>query len=87
MPLYSTVPPSARPLMTPMDSSRVARLQGLRPSTLIAESPLPMAQTVRSPYMSFSVANIEAVTVQSRVPGLVTIGPTTISLVPASMAL
>jgi hypothetical protein len=36
-----------------------------------------MPQMVRSPYISLSVANSDAVTVQSRVPGLVTIGPTT----------
>ncbi len=41
-----------------------------------AESPRPIPQTVRLPYISFSVANGDAVTVQSRVPGLVTIGPT-----------
>jgi hypothetical protein len=34
-----------------------------------------MPQIVRLPYMSFSVANIDAITDQSRVPGLVTIGP------------
>ena len=73
--------------MTPIDSSRVARLQGLWPMTRMAESPRPMAHTVRSPYMSLRVANSEPITVQSRVPGLVTIGPTTISEVAASMAL
>ncbi len=36
-----------------------------------------MPQTVRLPYISLSVANSDAVTVQSRVLGLVTIGPTT----------
>ena len=41
-----------------------------------AESPRPMPHTVRLPNMSFSVANRDAVTDQSRVPGLVTIGPT-----------
>jgi hypothetical protein len=35
-----------------------------------------MPQIVRLPYISLSVANSDAVTVQSRVPGLVTIGPT-----------
>ena len=35
-----------------------------------------MPQTVRLPYISLSVANRLAVTVQSRVAGLVTIGPT-----------
>ena len=37
-----------------------------------------MPQIVRSPNMSLSVANKEAITVQLRVPGLVTIGPTMI---------
>ena len=35
-----------------------------------------MPQIVRLPNISFSVANSDAVTVQSRVAGLVTIGPT-----------
>ncbi len=42
-----------------------------------AESPRPMPHTVRLPYISLRVANRLAVTVQSRVAGLVTIGPTT----------
>ena len=45
-------------------------------STRTAESPRPMPHTVRLPYISFSVAKSEAVTVQSLVAGLVTIGPT-----------
>ena len=57
-------------------SSR-ARVVGLRPCTRIAESPRPMPQIVRLPYISFSVACSDAMTVQSRVAGLVTIGPTT----------
>lgn len=36
-----------------------------------------MPQTVRLPYMSLRVANVEAVTSQVRVDGLVTMGPTT----------
>ena len=36
-----------------------------------------MPQTVRLPCISLSVACSEAITVQSRVAGLVTIGPTT----------
>ena len=63
-----------------MASDSVARVLGLRPMTRIAESPRPMPQTVRLPNMSLSVANSEAVTVQSRVPGLVTIGPTIMPL-------
>ena len=35
-----------------------------------------MPHTVRLPNISLSVANSDAVTVQSRVAGLVTIGPT-----------
>ncbi len=37
-----------------------------------------MPQMVRLPNISFSVANVDAVTVQSLVAGLVTIGPTVI---------
>ena len=44
--------------------------------TRTAESPRPMPITVRLPNISLSVANRLAVTVQSRVSGLVTIGPT-----------
>ena len=44
--------------------------------TLTAESPRPIPITVRFPNISFSVANTLAVTVQSRVAGLVTIEPT-----------
>jgi hypothetical protein len=51
-----------------------------------AESPRPMPHTVRLPYMSFSVANSDAMTDQSRVPGLVTIVPTVRSDVAASTA-
>ena len=52
---------------------------GFWPMTRRAESPRPMPQTVRLPYMSFSVANSDAMTDQSLVPGLVTIGPTVIA--------
>ncbi len=62
--------------MTPIDSRRVASVTGLPLITRTAESPRPMPQTVRLPNMSLSVANSDAVTVQSRVAGLVTIGPT-----------
>lgn len=60
-----------------MASPSLAKVLGLRPATRIAESPRPMPQTVRLPYISLSVANVEAVTSQERVPGFVTIGPTT----------
>ena len=71
--------------MTPIASASVARLHGRRPMTRMAESPRPMPHTVRSPNVSLSVANSEAITVQSRVPGLVTIGPTTMRSVAASI--
>ena len=48
-----------------------------------AESPRPIPHTVRSPNISFKVANSDPVTVQSRVPGFVTIGPTFIRRVAA----
>ena len=71
--------------MTVIDSDSVARLVGRWPSTRMAESPRPMPHTVRLPNMSLSVANSEAVTVQFRVPGLVTIGPTTMRFVADSI--
>ena len=69
-----------------MASAMVARLTGRWPITRRAESPRPMPHTVRLPNMSFSVANSDAVTDQSRVPGLVTIGPTVSREVSARMA-
>ena len=66
-----------------MAASRVARLAGLPPVTRTAESPRPMPHTVRLPYMSLRVANIEAVTAQPRESGLVTIGPTVTDFVSA----
>ena len=71
--------PSASPLITVIASDRVASDMGGWPMTRRAESPRPIPQTVRLPYMSFSVANSEAMTDQSLVPGLVTIGPTVIA--------
>ena len=62
--------------MTWIDSRSVASVVGLPLVTRTAESPRPMPHTVRLPYISLSVANTDAVTVQSRVAGLVTIGPT-----------
>ena len=63
-------------------ASRISRtVVGLPLVTRTAESPRPMPQTVRLPNISFRVANSDAVTVQSRVAGLVTIGPTMIRLV------
>ena len=63
-------------------ASRISRtVVGLPLVTRTAESPRPMPQTVRLPNISFKVANTDAVTVQSRVAGLVTIGPTITRLV------
>ena len=62
--------------MTPIDSRSVFRVTGAPLITRTAESPRPIPHTVRLPNMSLSVANSDAVTVQSRVAGLVTIGPT-----------
>lgn len=63
-------------MITRIASLSRARVAGCRPATRIAESPRPIPQTVRLPNMSFRVANVEAVTSQLRVDGLVTIGPT-----------
>ena len=73
--------------MTPIASRSSASRTGLPLITRTAESPRPIPQTVRLPYISLSVANSEAVTVQSRVAGLVTIGPTIIRSVSARMRL
>ena len=62
--------------MTPMASRSVASVVGLPFVTRTAESPRPMPHTVRLPNISLRVAKEEAVTVQSRVAGFVTIGPT-----------
>jgi len=62
--------------MTWMLSRNVASVVGLPFVTRTAESPRPMPHTVRLPNISFSVAYVLAVTVQSRVAGFVTIGPT-----------
>ncbi|CAM5340540.1 hypothetical protein SALBM135S_00819 [Streptomyces alboniger] len=63
--------------MTSIASPSLASVSGrASPATRIAESPRPMPQTVRLPYMSLSVAKVEAVTSQVLVPGLVTMGPT-----------
>ncbi len=51
-------------------------MDGVPLITRTAESPRPIPITVRLPNISFSVANALAVTVQSRVSGFVTIGPT-----------
>ena len=64
--------------MTWMDSRSVPSEDGLPDRVRTAESPRPMPQMVRLPNISFSVANVDAVTVQSLVAGLVTIGPTII---------
>ena len=64
----------------------MASVMGGWPMTRRAESPRPIPHTVRLPYMSFSVANSDAMTDQSRVPGLVTIVPTVIDDVAARTA-
>ena len=73
--------------MTWTASRSVARVAGAPFVTRTAESPRPMPQIVRLPNISLRVANSEAVTVQSRVAGFVTIGPTTILRVAARMRL
>ena len=74
--LYSTLRPFASSRITFTDSRIVFSVVGLPLVTRTAESPRPMPQIVRLPYISLSVAYVDAVTVQSRVAGLVTIGPT-----------
>ena len=69
-----------------MAEASVAIDMGGWPITRRAESPRPIPHTVRLPYMSFSVANSDAMTDQSLVPGLVTIVPTVRSDVAAKTA-
>ena len=69
-----------------MASRSVARFDGLPCSVRTAESPRPIPQIVRLPYISLSVANSDAMTVQSRVAGLVTMGPTMTLRVAARIA-
>jgi hypothetical protein len=84
-PCRVTSRPSARPLITRVASASVAIDIGGWPMTRRAESPRPIPHTVLLPYMSFSVANSDAITDQSLVPGLVTIGPTVIVAVASRM--
>ncbi len=85
-PWCSTSRPSASSLITVIAADSVASDMGGWPMTRRAESPRPIPQTVRLPNMSFSVANSEAVTDQSLVPGLVTMGPMVIADVSARTA-
>ena len=73
--------------MTWIDSRSSFSVVGLPFVTRTAESPRPMPQIVRLPYISLSVAKIDAVTVQSRVAGLVTNGPTLMRWVSARILL
>ncbi len=82
-PLYSTLRPLASSRITWIASRNVANVVGLPLVTRTAESPRPIPMTVRLPNISFKVAKVLAVTVQSRVAGLVTIGPTTMLRVAA----
>jgi hypothetical protein len=83
VPSRSASRPSARSLITRIACASVDRLDGGLPSTRRAESPRPIPQTVRLPKVSLRVANNDAVTDQSLVSGLVTIGPTVIADVAA----
>src|ERR1700728_3553108 len=85
LPWCSTSRPSASPLITVIADDMVDSETGGSPMYRSGESPRPMPQIVRLPKLSFSVANIDAITDQSRVPGLVTIGPTIIDDVSARM--
>ncbi|MNW56052.1 hypothetical protein D3C74_337500 [compost metagenome] len=76
VPWYSTDCPPASPRMVVTAARSSARVTGLPLVTRTAESPRPIPQTVRLPNMSLRVAKSEAVTVTSRVAGLVTMGPT-----------
>jgi len=59
---------------------------GFWPSTRRELSPRPIPITIRPPEISFRVASALAVTVGSRVPGLVTQGPILIFVVLAAIS-
>ena len=84
--MYSTGRELASSRITWIDSRSSAIVTGLPLVTRTAESPRPMPQIVRLPYISLSVAKTDAVTVQSRVAGFVTNGPTVTRLVSARIA-
>ena len=67
------------------DEPALVRLRAAFTATRIAESPRPMPHTVRLPYIELSVAKVDAVTSGTRVLGLVTIGPTMMRSVEASI--
>src|SRR5487761_1228286 len=69
-PLCITSRPSARFLITRIASDKVASEVGWWPITRSAESPRPMPHTVRLPNISLRVANCDAMTDQSLVPGV-----------------
>ena len=85
-PLYSTGREFASSRITWIDSRSSDIVTGDPLVTRTAESPRPMPQTVRLPYISLSVAKTDAVTVQSRVAGFVTNGPTMMRFVSARIA-
>ena len=58
--------------MTPIASSSVFMVVGGLPSTRRALSPRPMPRSIRPPLSSSRVASADAVTLGSRVAGLVT---------------
>ncbi len=85
--MYSTGRELASSRITWIDSRSSFSVTGLPFVTRTAESPRPMPQIVRLPYISLSVAKIDAVTVQSRVAGFVTNGPTLMRCVSARILL
>ena len=67
--------PRMRARIAVTDCSNSATFTGCRPIVRRAESPRPMPMIIRPPERSCSVAKALAVTVGSRVPGLVTFRP------------
>ena len=72
--------------MTLMASSRSAIVIGPLPITRRAESPRPIPRSIRPPEISFRTARLEAVTVGSRVAGLVTHVPSRSFVVARAMS-
>ena len=75
MSFQSTFSPRISARITATWRSNSATFTGRSPIVRRAESPRPMPMIIRPPEMSWSVANALAVTVGSRVPGLVTFRP------------
>ena len=86
VPSKVTARPSTRSRMTEIASSSVFMLVGGLPSTRRALSPRPIPRSMRPPLSSLSTASADAVTLGSRVAGLVTQVPRRIVVVASAIS-